>query len=57
MKLELGINTDFEKEHDQIEELQKELRQIADETDRLESFVKDALQAAAAWIWLASWML
>lgn len=30
MKLELGINTDFEKEHDQIEELQKELRQIAD---------------------------
>ncbi|MFQ7854889.1 MAG: hypothetical protein ACLRIS_06985 [Flavonifractor plautii] len=32
-----------------------ELRQIADETDRLESFVKDALQAAA-WIWLASWM-
>lgn len=36
--------------------LVSELRQIADETDRLESFVKDALQAAAAWIWLASWM-
>lgn len=30
MKLELGINTDFEKEHDCIEEIRKELHQIAD---------------------------